>query len=95
MVSINELWLSMMRSRFDMKTMEGAFKLAGKHANKEGKLDWDAYMRMIDEFSKDEAMMKEVHGGDDMMRDGGMGGGRMEMNMETLPDGTERMTIVM
>ena len=95
MVSMNELWMAMMRSQFDEKTTEWAFKLAAQHVNKEGMLGWDAYMRMVEQGEKEMAMMEEGHGGEAMMRDEGMGGGRMEINMETLPDGTERMTIVM
>lgn len=51
-------------------------------------LDFDSYMRMLEDFEKDQAMMESVHG-KDMMR----GGGKMKANMETFPDGTQRMTI--
>lgn len=88
MISMGELYMAMMRSQMSEEDMKMGFEMANRHANKEGMLDWDHYMMMVEEY---EMAMEGDHDGDR----GDGSGPRMEMNMEKLPDGTERMTIVM
>ena len=86
MIDMKELYLAGMRAQFDEEAMREMFEQAERHAGKEGRLSREQYMMMIKEYM---ANMYKDHGSD-------RGDGpRMEMSMETLPDGTERMTIVM
>ena len=86
-VSVNEHYNAMMRAEYDDETMMKIWTMQMKVGDKEGNLDPDQYMTLVDELKRE----MEMSEGEDMNR----GGPRMEMNMEKLPDGTERMTIVM
>jgi hypothetical protein len=89
LMSTNEQYNAMMREGYDDETMMRIFTAQMKFGDKEGNLNQEQYIAMVDHMTKQMEMEKEGHD------DGNRGGPRMEITMEKLPDGTERMRMVM
>merc|ERR1712194_346859 len=85
LISWTEMFNALMRADMaDDKTLTWVYDHMLKFGNKEGTVNFDQYMEMINEFARQEEAKK----------DGGSKA-RMEIHMEEHPDGSSKMTIVM